>query len=77
MRFRQEELNAVLSYIDRHATNGILRLDGYAGATEETGLRAGRIAALLYFLCGEGKILQDGNLILSLDTEPYTGDEEV
>ena len=77
MRFSAEELNTVLQYVDTHAEDGVLLLGSNAAVARETGLRAGRVAALLYFLCGEGRILQEGNRILMLDDSPYSESAEV
>ena len=77
MRFTAEELNTVLDYINAHAANGVLFLEGYPAAGKEIGIRAGRVAAIFYFLCGEGRILQDGKLVLTLDDTPYSEDVSV
>lgn len=77
MRFSAEELNTVLAYIKEHANRGVLDMEGYPAVARETGLTAGHTAAVFYFLCGEGKILQEGNRVLLLDGSPYENGTEV
>lgn len=71
MRFTAEELNTVLLYIKEHADRGVFTVESYPSIAAQTGLRAGRVAAVFYFLCGEGKILQEGKTVLLLENTLY------
>lgn len=75
MRFSANELNTVLEYIRSNASGGLLLLEGYPAVAKQTGLRAGRVAGIFYFLCGEGNILQEGKKVLLLDGTPFPEDE--
>ena len=59
----EEKLVAALR---ARACRGACRIDDLKQLAEELGISVGKLSGLLYSLCGEGKILQEGNIILVL-----------
>ena len=45
---------------------GAYRIEDRKALAKELGISVGKLGGLLYSLCGEGKILQEGNIILVL-----------
>ncbi len=56
----------LLAALRARAYRGACRLEDKKELARELGITVGKLAALLYALCGEGKILQEGNIILVL-----------
>ncbi|MBQ3487869.1 MAG: hypothetical protein IJR78_01035 [Clostridia bacterium] len=56
----------LLAALRARACDGACRLDDRKALAEELGISVGKLGGLLYSLCGEGKILQEGNIILVL-----------
>lgn len=52
--------------LQARAYRGACRLDDRKALAEELGVSVGKLAALLYAMNGEGRILQDGDIILLL-----------
>ena len=46
---------------------GACRIDDRKALADELGVSVGRLAALLYALSGEGRILQQGDIVLLLE----------
>ncbi len=59
----EEKLLAVLK---ARACGGACRIDDRKALADELGVSVGKLAALLYALCGEGRILQDHDIVLLL-----------
>ena len=59
----EEKLLAVLR---TRAYRGACRIDDRKILAEELGVSVGKLAAMLYALCGEGRILQDHDIVLLL-----------
>ena len=59
----EEKLLAVLR---TRAYRGACRIDDRKILAEELGVSVGKLAALLYAMNGEGRILQQGDIILLL-----------
>lgn len=57
----------LLNALRARAFRGACRLTDPKPLAEELGISVGKLAALLYALSGEGRILQEGNIILLLD----------
>ena len=56
----------LLAALRARACDGACRLDDRKALAKELGISVGKLAALLYALNGEGRILQDGPIILIL-----------
>ena len=56
----------LLAALRARACDGACRLDDRKALAKELGIIVGKLSGLLYSLCGEGKILQEGNIILVL-----------
>ena len=56
----------LLAALRARACRGACRIDDLKKLAEELGISVGKLGGLLYSLCGEGKILQEGNIILVL-----------
>lgn len=56
----------LLAALRARACDGVCRLDDRKALAKELGISVGKLSGLLYSLCGEGKILQEGNIILVL-----------
>ena len=56
----------LLAALRARACDGACRLDDRKAWAKELGISVGKLGGLLYSLCGEGKILQEGNIILVL-----------
>ena len=56
----------LLAALRARACDGACRLDDQKALAKELGISVGKLGGLLYSLCGEGKILQEGNIILVL-----------
>jgi hypothetical protein len=56
----------LLAALRARACDGACRLDDRKALAKELGISVGKLSGLLYSLCGEGKILQEGNIILVL-----------
>lgn len=65
----EEDVQKVLSYIDSHAVAGACRLPEVRILAKELAMKPGRVKAVLYWLCGEGIILREGDLVLLLTQE--------
>ena len=59
----EEKLIAALR---ARAYAGACRIDDRKALAAELGISVGKLAAILYALNGEGRILQEGNIILLL-----------
>ena len=56
----------LLAALRARACRGACRIDDLKKLAEELGISVGKLSALLYALCGEGRILQDHDIILLL-----------
>ncbi len=56
----------LLNALRARAEGGACRIEDKKALAKELGIGAGKLAALLYALCGEGRILQEGDIILLL-----------
>ena len=54
----------LLAALRARACDGACRLDDRKALAKELGISVGKLSGLLYSLCGECKILQEGNIIL-------------
>lgn len=62
----EEDVQKVLGYISSRAVAGACRLPEVRTLAQELGMKPGRVKAVLYYLCGEGMILQQGDVVLLL-----------
>lgn len=62
----EEDVQKVLEYISSHAVAGACRLPEVRILAKELAMKPGRVKAVLYWLCGEGIILQEADLVLLL-----------
>ena len=56
----------LLSALRARAYRGACRIEDRKALAQELGISVGKLAALLYALSGEGRILQDHDIILLL-----------
>ena len=56
----------LLAALQTRAYRGACRIHDRKALADELGISVGKLAALLYALCGEGRILQEGDIILLL-----------
>lgn len=56
----------LLDILRSRAYRGACRIDDRKALALELGISVGKLAALLYAMSGEGRILQDGDIILLL-----------
>ncbi len=56
----------LLEALRARACQGACRIEDRRKLAQELGISVGKLAALLYTLSGEGRILQEGDLILLL-----------
>ena len=56
----------LLAALRARAYRGACRIEDRKALAKELGISVGKLSGLLYSLCGEGKILQEGNIILVL-----------
>ena len=56
----------LLAALRARACDGACRLDDRKALAKELGISVGKLSALLYALCAEGRILQDHDIILLL-----------
>ena len=56
----------LLAALRARAYRGACRIEDRKALAAELGISVGKLGGLLYSLCGEGKILQEGNIILVL-----------
>ena len=56
----------LLAALRARAYQGACRIEDKRALAAELGVSVGKLSGLLYSLCGEGKILQEGNIILVL-----------
>lgn len=66
----EEDVQKVLGYISSHAVAGACRLPEVRTLAKELAMKPGRVKAVLYWLCGEGIILQEAELVLLLRDMP-------
>ncbi len=59
----------LLEALQARACRGACRIDDRRALARELGISVGKLAALLYALNGEGRILQQGDLILLLTND--------
>lgn len=59
----EEKLMAALK---ARAYKGACRIDDRKALAEELGVSVGKLSAVLYALCGEGRILQEQDIVLLL-----------
>ncbi len=52
--------------LQARACRGACRIEDKKALAQELGISVGKLAALLYAMCGEGRILQQGDIILLL-----------
>ena len=57
----------LLEALRARADKGACRIEDRRALARELGVSVGKLAALLYALCGEGRILQQGDVVLLLD----------
>ena len=57
----------LLEALRAKAYQGACRIDDRQALARELGISAGKLAALLYALNGEGRILQQGDIVLLLE----------
>ena len=57
----------LLSALRARAYRGACRIEDRKALAQELGISVGKLAALLYTLSGEGRILQERDIILLLD----------
>ena len=57
----------LLAALRARACDGACRLDDRKALAKELGISVGKLAALLYALSGEGRILQERDIILLLE----------
>ncbi len=57
----------LLSALRARAYRGACRIEDKKVLAQELGISVGKLAALLYTLSGEGRILQERDIILLLD----------
>ena len=57
----------LLDLLRSHAYRGACRIEDKKALANELGISVGKLAALLYAMNGEGRILQQGDLVLLLD----------
>ena len=56
----------LLEALRARASYGACRIEDRKALAQELGVSVGKLAALLYALSGEGRILQEGDIILLL-----------
>ena len=57
----------LLTALRARAYQGACRIEDRRALASERGISVGKLAGLLYALNGEGRILQDGDIILLLE----------
>ena len=57
----------LLKLLRSRAYRGACRIEDKKALANELGISVGKLAALLYAMNGEGRILQQGDLVLLLD----------
>ena len=57
----------LLEVLRARAYQGACRIEDRKALAEELGISVGRLAALLYAMNGEGRILQQGDMVLLLE----------
>ena len=57
----------LLELLRSRAYRGACRIEDRKALAEELGISGGRLAALLYAMNGEGRILQQGDMVLLLE----------
>ena len=57
----------LLELLRARAYHGACRIEDRKALAEELGISVGRLAALLYAMNGEGRILQQGDMVLLLE----------
>lgn len=57
----------LLDALRARAYKGACRIDDRKALARELGISVGKLAALLYALNGEGRILQQGDIVLLLE----------
>ncbi len=57
----------LLELLRARAYKGACRIEDRKALAEELGISAGKLAALLYAMNGEGRILQQGDVVLLLE----------
>ena len=56
----------LLAALRTRAYRGACRIEDKRALAAELGISVGKLSAILYALCGEGRILQDHDIILLL-----------
>lgn len=62
-----EDIEAVLGYLRSHADKGACRIPDVRTLGGELAMKPGRVQAVLYWLCGQGVILREGDIVLLLE----------
>ena len=57
----------LLEVLRARAYKGACRIEDRKALAEELGISVGKLAALLYAMNGEGRILQQGDMVLLLE----------
>lgn len=63
----REDIQTVLGYLKAHADKGACRIPDVRTLAGELAMKPGRVQAVLYWLCGEGVILREGDIVLLLE----------
>lgn len=66
MGLSRADVERVLQYLQAHAVEGACRLGDVRTLAAAMDMKPGRVKAVLYWLCGEGIILQQGDVVLLL-----------
>lgn len=73
----EADVQRVLEYLNSHAVAGACRLPEVRVLAQELAMKPGRVKAVLYYLCGEGMILREAELVLLLTQDmPDSGKKD-